>query len=846
MRILRLTIENWRGIGRTELGFDERITIIHGPNETGKSTVQEAIRLGFLGEASSQATELKEIVPWGSSAKAHVEIVFETSAGERLRIEKSFPKGDARIYRLDDRSGDDAASLESGSPKGGRAGERSDDRGSLLAEGRGVQQKVFEYLSIPADASDLFSLLWVGQGESLSLFGKRPNDSPLNGPAQTLVKSVIKENLLSGPAEVFYRELETEYGQTILKNGRPKKGSRLGELEEREGVLAEEVRRLAGELAEIEESTSELAGIEERLAEAAQREAVGRERLEQLKRKQEASARVEPKRAAFERREERYQSLLGVEVREERSSARVGELLARKSAALEALKRELDERVGRASVLEKRTKELETVASAAPVSDRRVLDELEERQRKIREQELRLEASGLTMRIDPASAGRVSLVLSRDEGEGEAVDIESPGEWSAARTIEVTLPTGPKIECSGPLSREEWSSITTRLESERTELVKRLEKLECASVDEAKAAYDSYLAGEQERARIAAELAGIVGQGFDADRREVESAAAELAAEQKELVELGFGEPLLDGKTTPGGPGEGPAESLRRASRELSSTIRELQECRSQRDALLTGESREEFSRLRLAMKEELEHELERVAGMEPTELGTVTSKETNEEQRRIDEIARRSQEIAHRRTELTTILSRSGGLVERHEQRERQLSITRDELAAERQRIESIALLLKLIDDERAEIDRNIVEPLKERLTAAFREVVGDRYTQVAVNDQLGIGGVSVAVRRDELAVGNEALSYGTREQLSFVFRLLLAEYLSEREPQIMILDDTFVNTDRSRRERLFQMIEETPDLQFLLFTCHGDDYAGYRTHADVALLDLQASLEA
>ena len=98
-----------------------------------------------------------------------------------------------------------------------------------------------------------------------------------------------------------------------------------------------------------------------------------------------------------------------------------------------------------------------------------------------------------------------------------------------------------------------------------------------------------------------------------------------------------------------------------------------------------------------------------------------------------------------------------------------------------------------------------------------------------------------SVCLGLCRVEVGTAALSYGTREQLSFVFRLLLAQYLSEREPQIMMLDDTFVNTDAIRRDRLFQMMaDDSSGLQFLLFTCHGDHYAAYASRGDVSMIDV------
>ncbi|HUX22272.1 MAG TPA: AAA family ATPase [Spirochaetia bacterium] len=826
MRVLDVQIENWRGLRKASFTFSSRITILHGPNEAGKSTVQEAIRFAFLGEASSSATELKELVPWGSSAKAHVGLIFATGAGERLRIEKSFPKGEARLYQLD---------------AGG-----SRDGGALLAEGRAVQDKIYEYLGIPSDALDLLSVLWIDQGDALSLFGKRPDDSALRGPAQTLIKSVIKENLLSGPVEELYRELQVEQGELFQKSGRPRKGSRLAELEQREAELAAETAAQDEEIAATANSSRELSEIDELITGLASEESAERELLARLEVKQEAAARLEPKLAALGRLEESHQNLLGIEVREERAAGRIPSLVARKAEALEESKRLIDEQTARATELRAKLAKRVRAVESAPVTDRRILETLDASLRRIREGELRLEASGLAISVTPGSGATLNLRLSLDGGSDEAVELRERGEWQAARKLRVTLLDGTEIECAGPLSEGEWGRLTEEMEAARSELARQLEELGLADLEQAKSAYDSFLAEETERARIAAELAAIGGshgRGLESQMRSLERSEEELRAEREELDALGI-VPSSPGRTgSESTPGEGAdaAEHLSRVSRELTIAMQELRECRRQRSELLGARTREAFARERLGLKEEVEREATAIAEMEPREPASVGIGEIKKERDRIEGLSERANVASHRRTALQTMLSRSSGLLEGRERKERELQRVRRELEDERRRCGAISLLLELMDEEREELDRNIVEPLKDRLSEAFKAVVGERYSGVEISDQLGIGDISISALAGGTGVGNSALSYGTREQLSFLFRLLLAQYLSTREPQIMMLDDTFVNTDNSRRDRLFQMmIGDSSGLQFLLFTCHADHYADYQGTDGVEMIEV------
>ena len=77
MRILRLALENWRGVDSREVTLSDGVTIIEGPNEIGKSTIVEAIRLLFGELDSSKKQAVKSIKPVdkdvGSTIEAEIQ-----------------------------------------------------------------------------------------------------------------------------------------------------------------------------------------------------------------------------------------------------------------------------------------------------------------------------------------------------------------------------------------------------------------------------------------------------------------------------------------------------------------------------------------------------------------------------------------------------------------------------------------------------------------------------------------------------------------------------------------------------------------------------------------------------
>ena len=74
MRLLRMSLTNWRGVDAREIEFDEGVTLIEGPNEIGKSTFVEALQLLFNELDSNKNKKVKPIKPAGQDVGSSVEV----------------------------------------------------------------------------------------------------------------------------------------------------------------------------------------------------------------------------------------------------------------------------------------------------------------------------------------------------------------------------------------------------------------------------------------------------------------------------------------------------------------------------------------------------------------------------------------------------------------------------------------------------------------------------------------------------------------------------------------------------------------------------------------------------
>jgi DNA repair exonuclease SbcCD ATPase subunit len=161
-------------------------------------------------------------------------------------------------------------------------------------------------------------------------------------------------------------------------------------------------------------------------------------------------------------------------------------------------------------------------------------------------------------------------------------------------------------------------------------------------------------------------------------------------------------------------------------------------------------------------------------------------------------------------------------------------------ELAARQEReteaeYEAWRLLLDQMKEADAAQASNLGQALGPAIAGRFQDLTQRRYDSVRLTAQLGTEGVVVSG-----AVRSAAqLSVGTREQLSTLYRLSLAEYLQTA----IVLDDQLVQSDDNRMDWFRALLaEKARNFQILVFTCRPHDYLrasdlvppGSKAHAD------------
>ena len=105
MRVRKISGRDFRRYRAFDIDFAPGLTVVRGPNESGKTTVQRALELALTRRATSTAGELEALRPWGAPPEARsvitVEFEQDEEDGQKLgTLEKTFA-GSRGTVRLD-------------------------------------------------------------------------------------------------------------------------------------------------------------------------------------------------------------------------------------------------------------------------------------------------------------------------------------------------------------------------------------------------------------------------------------------------------------------------------------------------------------------------------------------------------------------------------------------------------------------------------------------------------------------------------------------------------------------------------------------------------------------------
>ena len=865
MRLLRLRLANYRGIDESEVRFGPKgITIVEGPNEAGKTSLSEAIRLLFDYLDSSKHSEVKAIKPVTRDVGSEIELEAE-SGPYVFTYFKRFHKKPETILTI--------RSLKPENHTGREAHERAEE---ILRETIDI---------------DMWKALCIQQGEAIlqADLSKQTSLSAALDIAAGGHRADPRE-------ESLFDKVREEYGRYFTERGSEKK--ELQEAQKNQEEAETEVALLETQIQDLEKDIVRAAELGRELERLKKQEEDLRRDVSEYSRSldeikgletalETAGLKLESaqkSQAAAKRDKEVRQDLIDAVSKARKAHVNLDESSTSSTASVKKAENDLQKAQSDTTKAEAGRKEVESLLNLRRAdfdyfNNKLHLEQLKERKDRIDRArgEATLADELLTsVRVDEDTlktiqkaerllitarakleTGAPNVLLRglanfdfRVDGELTTISKDEELSLSVSDRVRVTIPGSLQMEVTAGSSS---SDLLKKVEEAKQKLDAVCNDAGVGNADDARQSYDA-------RRQAQRSIAGL--------KKIEEENLRDLAYEKLDRIVIGLG------KSVPAYPAaripeptlpenlEAAKNELRSAGVDLEKTNKAWEEARTELDTAREVRDRlkeryqaikvkldlkaeelnrgeDELARSRkITSDEDLESEHSKSNKLAHTFDANVKSAETDlrdKEPARVKALAEtaegslgtveKKREAAQKEnTEVRTRLKVFGeeGLHEKLHAAQSHLDHIRQENVAMIRRAQAASMLYVTMKEERDKARRAYVAPLKEKIERLGRLVFNNSF-EVEVTEDLSVAGRAM----DGSNVPFESLSGGTKEQISLISRLACAMTVSKDGGASLILDDALGYTDPERLKLMGAVLAKAgKECQIIILTCVPDRY--------------------
>ena len=849
MELGKLDVKNWRGVPQASIDFAPGITIVGGPNECGKTSLRAALHAALVLPTGvrNEGKLLETYRTWETKLYPSVKLQF-MHEGKTIDVEKEFlRKKDWSSLRVD---------------------------GKLIAQDGEVQRTINGILG---DNLDWIEILWGKQGDVS--FDRGAPDSIKGRLAKAAQDTVIPQ------VAQLKDSIEEEYSKYWTPQGaKPNKRFQ----EHRTVVFDAEakVRDLEKKIVDanqrasaLDTQTVELAAEKQKLEQVEKDWAYGQKSLgawQVFERAQMELNIAEQNVVSMETWRTTWGSLLGAvgkllpDCRDwllatEKLKAAIG--TEPSSESLDALRVNLN-------YLELAiTKEKRDAIEKILVPSDAELKELEHTEDVLRNIEASLNAVAFRAEIQAEKVLQIEITRDGGEKEVRALNAEESSEWQAQQNFHLSIPgvAALRVTSGDPQiakSVEERAVL-------RTQFADALKKWQAANLAELRARLSERDILKKQLPSVDPKLyvaqRAKVSEADELDRmpllekeRMVQTLANEIqisegnlkTAQAEYMQSMRSYQDLLSKTRMPELKASlinlqahcvaAPLDAVK--SLEIPTTIEKDASNDVETQASLLDESAvsaignilgsakthdEPLTKLISEKRESLEKQ--RTELVKP-EGDPITPESLEQKEREKSELAAKVHAFETSINQTLGEIKAQGNLHAQVVESEESLARSQAELARVEADAHAIKELRLAFESARQKLQEDVVAPLQTRVTQALDKVTGGFYKGVAFDPSLKVSGVHAGVAT---SVVLDEISFGTREQLSFLTRLCLAQLLAtEACRQVVVLDDNLVHTDSARMLTACQLLESaSAQIQVVVFTCHPERYVSLSSASFIEL---------
>lgn len=839
-------------------GFTDGFNIVVEPNETGKSTLLEALRAAFFIRHSAKTEHVRSYVPIGDEVAPRVVVGFELN-GQAWTLEKQFMKSPSvRLTgnggRRESDAAEDALQELLGFERGNNKGNDLENRGPLGM--LWVEQATALSVESPTRAVR-DSVRGVLEAEVGAVTGGRRFDAiratietaysalrtPATGKSRGALAAAELRVAAAGEARQQAESVFRDYEQALNDLAISKARLAIVERDIVDPETAEERRKLVED-----QKTAETVALRSSAAEAEHG------RADEIAKT--AATRIERLKAAEQR-----VALAGEALEEKKIACDAAKAASEAAGAdektrreeLEAARTEREERERKLTVARDRASAFSRVAGERRAIDRRnALLDMEARERVLAEAAMatiaaddlaelaRLERSAIEARAR-FDAGTVKVDLDLRRG----VVLRIDGKLSESTSVDVLTPTRFEIGDSGSMvvhpPQGTGRSIEADLVAASDQLAAALRSRGLESHAAGIARNERAAAAQRELRTLRAQIAAAcpadptigLGAGADALRAFVATlgdAVTDVAppADDLDALERSLSDAKL-AEAAATGVHEASRTALGRSEQDLATAMAEVaaasREMEAASEALTKVLEEGDRAALEVALGSAQRERASKFEALETAREGAKAF-DVATIRRRLENLDRAATRAGDERLELTARIASLEAVVVREgtsgpagrvaEAREEEQAAT---AACDRLRREAdtLSLLRDTLTAAANEASRTFLAPVTRRAERYIQQLLPG--CELSFDDELGLTSVTRA-GIDEVC-GD--LSKGTQEQLAILTRLAFADLLLEDgAPISLILDDPLVYSDDSRLETMTEILSEASKrMQVILLTC-------------------------
>ncbi|MFH1435598.1 MAG: AAA family ATPase [Pseudomonadota bacterium] len=781
------------GLSNTELKLRKGLNVILGDNETGKSTLVDAISCCLFLPARMTphrlATDMGSYFPKGGGDTVRVEILFSA---------------DGKKYVLKKTWGSD-----------GRSELGSEDGSALYTDDEAIDEQLAAFLV--ASPRTYETVMMTYQSKLEKTFNELKEDPDILRSLGDILRSAVFETdgvSIDRFKDRIDAQFEFCFGRWDADRGCPEKSRGIdnpwkvgtGRIVEAYYEL-EQARRACERAREVEDGIDELnrqidrcleqerdlhkflSENEKAYEDAGKRKALQAE-LGLADRKLEECKEANTTWPVLEEKEKEFMSQLP------QMEAKLEKLKAEKQEAAKfEAGRKLREKFGRAKTKKGVLDEMEAMLKETKKLSREDFGKLEETKGRLDDLKIRVTAGRLAVKFRAKKQIQVAVREGISEPFKIVIEQDKTREFEAGGMFRMEHADWDIEVQSG---ESDLDSVLKQMESAGAELEDLFKKHDEQSVETAKETSRKYevslRAVEGARRSLEEELEG-----------------AEYEEIQEKVKALGVVEPAkpladLSGECA---TAEGEVKSKRKELEEVQEKAGKLKKKYDTMDNLLDKLTEAKKKR------DDAKKELTRLA---PLPEGVDDPEQFIKDYRKRDRELRDKERERH---DLEKQKARIPVPEESSEELEKILEELEETFEAAKRKGAAVARIQEVAESIIEKLDVGTYKGLKEDLQMYVAAMTGNRYRQIAMDESLPTG----LVRRDGVELEPDLLSVGTQDVLGLALRLSMANYFLRGSDGFLIMDDPLVDMDPSRRKKAARVLKAYAKAkQVIVFTCHPD----------------------